>query len=75
MKEWPEPVLTMQRNWIGRSEGALVHFSLENDESQSIEVFTTRPDTLMGVTYIALAPATSINRKNKSKNNPTLRLL
>jgi leucyl-tRNA synthetase len=52
---WPERVLTMQRNWIGRSEGARILFSLENSD-QSIEVFTTRPDTLYGATFMSLAP-------------------
>ena len=51
---WPERVLTMQRNWIGRSEGVEVHFPVAN-ESQPLKVFTTRPDTLMGVTYLAVA--------------------
>ncbi|MDT8383314.1 MAG: leucine--tRNA ligase [Gammaproteobacteria bacterium] len=51
---WPEQVRTMQRNWIGRSEGVEVHFGLENNP-EPLKVFTTRPDTLMGVTYVAVA--------------------
>ena len=54
---WPEKVLTMQRNWIGRSEGARVKFPVEGDrESESIEVFTTRIDTIYGATFVLLAP-------------------
>jgi leucyl-tRNA synthetase len=53
--DWPERVLTMQRNWIGRSEGARVVFALD-DGSESIPVFTTRPDTLFGATFFILAP-------------------
>ncbi len=51
---WPEQVRTMQRNWIGRSEGVQIDFKIINNE-QKLDVFTTRPDTLMGVTYIAIA--------------------
>ncbi|MCI0517416.1 MAG: leucine--tRNA ligase, partial [Woeseiaceae bacterium] len=51
---WPEPVKTMQRNWIGRSEGIELAFAVEN-EDEPLRVFTTRPDTLMGVTYMAVA--------------------
>jgi len=54
MHEWPEQVRTMQRNWIGRSEGVEVHFTVEDHDS-ALKVFTTRPDTLMGVTYVAVA--------------------
>jgi len=53
--EWPEKTVSMQRNWIGRSEGAWIQFSLVEHEG-NIEVFTTRPDTLWGVTYMILAP-------------------
>lgn len=57
---WPEAVKTMQRHWIGRSEGALIHFRVDNksngQEKITLEVFTTRPDTLMGVSYLAIAP-------------------
>ncbi len=53
--DWSEAIKTMQRNWIGRSEGANVVFPLENGED-SIEVYTTRPDTLFGATYMVLAP-------------------
>ena len=52
---WPEQVKTMQRNWIGRSEGVELVFTLA-DSGEPLKVFTTRPDTLMGVTYVAVAP-------------------
>ncbi len=52
--EWPERVKRMQRNWIGRSEGASVEF--RSEQGDSIEVFTTRPDTLWGATFMVLAP-------------------
>ncbi|MBM3701700.1 MAG: leucine--tRNA ligase [Actinobacteria bacterium] len=55
-KGWPERVLTIQQNWIGRSEGAVVDFKLDDSEDISIPVFTTRPDTLFGVTFFILAP-------------------
>ncbi|MGL4175931.1 MAG: leucine--tRNA ligase [Dermatophilaceae bacterium] len=55
--DWPEKVKVMQRNWIGRSEGATVRFPLAGGASSSgIEVFTTRPDTLFGATFMVLAP-------------------
>ncbi len=53
--DWPEKTITMQKNWIGRSEGAQIKFKVEGSD-QVIEVFTTRPDTLWGVTYMVLAP-------------------
>jgi leucyl-tRNA synthetase len=52
--QWPERVVTMQRNWIGRSHGAEVKFTL--DDGIELPVFTTRPDTLFGATYMVLAP-------------------
>ncbi len=52
---WPESIKEQQRNWIGRSEGAHVEFRIENSEFR-ITVFTTRPDTLFGATYMVLAP-------------------
>lgn len=64
--KWPNQVLTMQRNWIGKSQGLSFSFALENKiESkqgtiESIEVFTTRPDTIFGVSYCALAPEHSL---------------
>jgi leucyl-tRNA synthetase len=56
--DWPEPITTMQRNWIGRSEGMEVEFGLDvpGVEQKSIRVFTTRPDTIFGVTFMVLAP-------------------
>ncbi len=53
--QWPEPLKEMQRNWIGRSVGASVVFDIENHHGK-IEVFTTRPDTIFGVTFLTLAP-------------------
>jgi leucyl-tRNA synthetase len=53
--EWPEKVKIMQRNWIGRSEGSIINFPIV-DESRTIDIFTTRPDTLYGVTFMVFAP-------------------
>ena len=53
---WPERVLTMQRNWIGKSRGARVRFAVEGIENTSIEVFTTRVDTIYGASALILAP-------------------
>src|SRR3972149_3850737 len=52
--DWPEPIKTMQTNWIGRSEGAEVSFVTEHGDE--IVIFTTRPDTLWGATFMVLAP-------------------
>lgn len=59
--QWPNSTRTMQENWIGRSEGAEVDFRLENGEK--ITVFTTRPDTLFGATYMVLAPEHPLVKK------------
>ncbi|GAA4083194.1 leucine--tRNA ligase [Nonomuraea soli] len=53
--DWPEPIKAQQRNWIGRSQGARIEFALPGTEER-LAVFTTRPDTLPGVTFLALAP-------------------
>ncbi|MFA7495736.1 MAG: leucine--tRNA ligase [Acidithiobacillus sp.] len=64
---WPEQVLTMQRNWIGRSEGAEIHFPLAAGDGV-IKVFTTRPDTLMGATYLAVAPEHPLAQQAAGQN-------
>jgi len=53
--DWPQKTILMQNHWIGKSEGAIVHFTLQGYED-TIEVFTTRPDTLFGATYMVIAP-------------------
>ncbi|MFL2559761.1 MAG: leucine--tRNA ligase [Gammaproteobacteria bacterium] len=55
LKKWPESVKSMQKNWIGKSEGGLISFDVEN-RKQKIDVFTTRVDTLFGVTFLAISP-------------------
>lgn len=57
--DWSESIKESQRNWIGRSEGASVHFDIKNSD-QRIEVFTTRPDTIFGVTFMVLAPESAL---------------
>lgn len=52
---WPEKIKTMQRNWIGRSEGVEIRFPMQGSD-ETLDVYTTRPDTLMGATYLAVAP-------------------
>ena len=69
LTDWPEQVVAMQRNWIGRSEGATVRFP--RDDGEAIEVYTTRPDTLMGVTYLAVAPQHPLAIE-AAANNPEL---
>jgi len=54
--DWPESIKKLQRDWIGRSEGAEVDFTLASDSSVKIRIYTTRPDTLFGATYMVLSP-------------------
>jgi len=64
---WPEKVVGMQRNWIGKSSGAEVSFNVE-DSDEVLDIFTTRPDTLMGVTYMAVAAAHPLAMKAAEDN-------
>ncbi|MEJ5307264.1 MAG: leucine--tRNA ligase [candidate division WOR-3 bacterium] len=59
LKGWPENIKTMQKNWIGRSDGVTIEFRIKNTD-KSIKVFTTRPDTIFGVTFLAVAPENEI---------------
>ena len=73
--EWPEKIKIMQRNWIGKSEGCLVKFqtTLTNDSDKFIETFTTRIDTLFGVSFLVLAPEhTLIKKLVASKSSKTV---
>ncbi|WP_341936286.1 leucine--tRNA ligase [Marinimicrobium sp. C2-29] len=73
LPHWPEQVKTMQRNWIGKSRGVEMRFDLSEPvgEHESFEVYTTRPDTLMGVTYVSLAAEHPITQA-LAENNPEL---
>ncbi|MEX1153001.1 leucine--tRNA ligase [Parvibaculum sp.] len=71
LEHWPEKVRTMQRNWIGRSEGAKVFFTLEgiaDDPDYRLEIFTTRPDTLFGASFCALSPHHPLTQKLAADN-------
>lgn len=61
--DWPEAIKSQQRNWIGRSEGASIKFSVEGQKHLEIEVFTTRPDTIYGATFLVVAPEHEILNK------------
>jgi len=69
LEHWPEQVKTMQRNWIGRSVGAQISF--QTDAGDAITIFTTRPDTVCGATYLALAPEHPVAKK-AAQNQPAL---
>ena len=71
LEQWPEAVKTMQRNWIGRSEGAEIHFTVKDDNKTELTVFTTRPDTLLGATYVAVAAEHPL-AVAAAENNPQL---
>jgi leucyl-tRNA synthetase len=74
LEHWPDQVRTMQRNWIGRSEGTNLRFGLVTPQptgEDSLEVYTTRPDTLMGATYVAVAPQHPIAHQ-AAENNEVL---
>ena len=66
--EWPEPLKEMQRNWIGKSKGVSITFQVENSNRQ-IEVFTTRPDTIFGVSFLTIAPEYEDTSELSSSNN------
>ncbi|MBV1915899.1 MAG: leucine--tRNA ligase [Pseudomonadales bacterium] len=70
LDEWPEQVRTMQRNWIGRSEGVELEFQVDGQDVP-VEVYTTRPDTLMGVTYMGVAAQHPLALK-AAETNPEL---
>ena len=68
--EWPEKVKTMQVNWIGKSQGALIDFAVDGHDKK-IQVFTTRPDTIYGATYMVLAPEHPLAQKITSDERQT----
>ncbi len=68
LTEWPEQVRTMQKNWIGRSEGVNIRFDVASAETRELEVYTTRPDTLYGVTYLAVAAQHPLARQAAATN-------
>ena len=67
LKDWPDKVKIMQKNWIGKSYGANINFSIKNT-SDKLEVFTTRPDTIFGATFIAISPQHPLAKKIAEKD-------
>jgi leucyl-tRNA synthetase len=74
---WPESVKSMQRNWIGRSRGVEVDFSISDSTNSEgiLKVFTTRPDTLLGVTYLAVAPEHPIANRVAQENSEVAKFI
>jgi leucyl-tRNA synthetase len=70
---WPQKVLSMQRNWIGRSYGAVVKFEIEG-RSEPIEVYTTRPDTLFGATFMVVAADSDLAAELAAGSSPEVRM-
>ena len=74
LPKWPDKVKAMQKNWIGRSEGASIKFALENSHHFNyLEVFTTRPDTIFGMSFCAISPNHPL-AKNLAKENKKIEL-
>lgn len=71
LTEWPEKVITMQRNWIGKSEGAYIDFAIA-ETSETLRVFSTRPETLFGAAFCALSPNHPISEE-LSKSDPSIK--
>jgi leucyl-tRNA synthetase len=71
LERWPEKVRIMQRNWIGRSEGLHFSFALKNSPEPRVDVFSTRPDTLFGASFVALSPDHPLTEK-LAESNPEL---
>ncbi|UQB43170.1 leucine--tRNA ligase [Thiomicrospira microaerophila] len=69
LEGWPEQVKTMQRNWIGKSTGMEIEFSLEG-QNETLKVYTTRPDTMMGVSYVAVAADHPLAKQASVMNEP-----
>lgn len=65
--DWPESIKSMQRHWIGKSEGANIYFDIPSLNNKFIEVYTTRPDTIYGVTYLVIAPEHPLVEKLTTK--------
>ena len=70
LEGWPEQVKTMQKNWIGKSTGLQISFPIEGKDNQTLDVYTTRPDTLMGVSYVAVAANHPLAHKASIHNEP-----
>ena len=68
LEHWPAQVKQMQRNWIGRSEGCEIKFKLAHDQDY-LKIYTTRPDTLMGATYLAIAPDHPLAKQSSQTNS------
>jgi len=68
--DWPESIKLSQKNWIGKSEGAKIRFVI--DKNTFVDVFTTRPDTIFGATYLVLAPENELSIKLTTKENKSL---
>jgi leucyl-tRNA synthetase len=68
---WPQRTKDAQKNWIGKSEGATVFFDIQGHEGERLEVFTTRPDTLFGVSFMVIAPENPLTKKIASKEQRT----
>ncbi|WP_373019511.1 leucine--tRNA ligase [Thiomicrorhabdus sp.] len=75
LEGWPEQVKTMQKNWIGKSTGLQISFPIVGEDDKTLDVYTTRPDTLMGVTYVAIAADHPMAKKAALNNEPLERFI